>query len=198
MSKTKAKIRAAATALFNAEGYAAVNTHHIAKRAGISPGNLYYHYPNKGEILRDLFDEIAVYSAAAWRDRGPANPAVDFARFLEFFFGSVEEHRFFFRDFPELIRRDPELGRRWRGRHARLTEVMRDAVRRWTKAGILEPMEDVDAFIDTSWILCHFAASYLEAKGSKEDGMRLLLAFLSPYHTETGKASLRSYAKMGA
>ncbi|MCF6310208.1 MAG: TetR/AcrR family transcriptional regulator [Sulfurimonas sp.] len=36
-----------------------VTTNHIAKAAGISSGNLYCHYKNKEQIIREIYQEIS-------------------------------------------------------------------------------------------------------------------------------------------
>jgi AcrR family transcriptional regulator len=55
---TKSRILDAALALFNERGTSNVTTNHIAEALGMSPGNLYYHYRNKAEIVRGLFARI--------------------------------------------------------------------------------------------------------------------------------------------
>ncbi len=46
-SKTKEKIKQVSIKLFNENETLSITTNHIAKEAGISPGNLYYHYKIK-------------------------------------------------------------------------------------------------------------------------------------------------------
>jgi len=57
-SKTKTKILKTALALFNNEGESAVSSVDIASVIGISPGNLYYHYKGKDEIIVELFADF--------------------------------------------------------------------------------------------------------------------------------------------
>ena len=55
---TRKRILETALRLFNEFGTAAVSTNRIAAEAGISPGNLYYHYRNKEEIIRGLVEDL--------------------------------------------------------------------------------------------------------------------------------------------
>jgi len=57
-SKTKDKILRTALGLFNNEGESAVSSVDIASVIGISPGNLYYHYKGKDEIIVELFADF--------------------------------------------------------------------------------------------------------------------------------------------
>ena len=56
--KTKEKILLTALEMFNETNTQAVTTNHIAKKMGISPGNLHYHYKNREEIIRLLYIEM--------------------------------------------------------------------------------------------------------------------------------------------
>ena len=56
MTSTKERILATSLELFNRLGERNVSTNHIAEALGISPGNLYYHYRNKGDIVFALFE----------------------------------------------------------------------------------------------------------------------------------------------
>ena len=57
--KTKDKIIATAINLFNLHGTKAISTNHIAKEMGISPGNLYYHFRSKNDIIRSISDNFS-------------------------------------------------------------------------------------------------------------------------------------------
>lgn len=57
---TKTKIKQSAMKLFNAHDTLSITTNHIAKEAEISPGNLYYHYKNKEEIILSLYKDLSL------------------------------------------------------------------------------------------------------------------------------------------
>ncbi len=56
-NKTKGRILDKSIEMFNARQASNVSTVQISKDMGISPGNLYYYYSNKEEIIRKVWEE---------------------------------------------------------------------------------------------------------------------------------------------
>lgn len=200
--QTRAKIRKAALGLFNAHPSGEVTTHQIAEAAGISPGNLYYHYKNREAVIRDIFYEMDLYSKKSWIERGPENREESFVDFMRFFFGNLEKYRFFFRDFSTLLRNDPVLSKMWKQYNESLRETLARAAQLWIDKGYMKKFggrKDLEAFIDNSWILAHFSLGYLEASTSQSAkrahaaSLELFIRYLYPYHTEKGQQVLRLY-----
>ncbi len=106
---TREKILDTALRLFNREGTADVSTNHIAEACGISPGNLYYHFRNKQEIISELFQRLY----AIW-DKGlpmPQNrtPRLDDLRtVVEANYQVIWQYRFAYRELVALLRQDSE------------------------------------------------------------------------------------------
>ncbi|MEP2829723.1 TetR/AcrR family transcriptional regulator [Parvibaculum sp.] len=104
-----------ALTLMNEEGAEAANTTRIAAELGISPGNLYYHFRNREEIVRVLFETLqAEFRAVLVEDVGPPIRPARFAAFYLRSFDLAWRYRFFFGGLLGLLRRDEELARSYR------------------------------------------------------------------------------------
>src|SRR5579862_6685430 len=96
--KRRAEILRTALTLFNAQGTAAVSTNHIAKELGISVGNLYYHFADKEEIVRALYQQHADRFDEMWRvPASGTEPAEVLVGALRRTFAMNWEYRFFYR-----------------------------------------------------------------------------------------------------
>lgn len=191
--QTRTRIRQTALALFNDHGTVGVTTHDIARAAALSPGNLYYHYRNKEEIVREIFETMEIYSSEKWYELGPMNPRVGIMDFMRFFVGQVWNYRFFFREFSTLLQNDPTLASFWSVTYERLFQAMRAAATKWVERGILKPFADaaeMDAFIENCWLVVNFSSVHLEWRQGRRGGgasdsydkrLHLLLAYLHPY-----------------
>ncbi|MGE3760157.1 MAG: TetR/AcrR family transcriptional regulator, partial [Pseudobdellovibrionaceae bacterium] len=141
---TKEKIIKSALDLFNKKGTAAITTHDIAEAAEISPGNLYYHFKNKEEIIRNIFAEIEIFSEPHWATYGPRNPKVGIMDFMRFFVGNLKRYQFFFREFSRLLQNDPVLAKQWKTTYKSLSEIMRGAVHLWIENGVIKKFSSND------------------------------------------------------
>jgi len=111
--RTRERILETALALFNQDGEPHVTTADIADEMNISPGNLYYHFRNKEEIIALLFDGLDA-SLSPLLD-GPSSRDADVEDlwlFMHLLFERVFQYRFFFRDLDEITSRDRKLATR--------------------------------------------------------------------------------------
>ena len=107
--RTAERILATALDLFNRYGEPNVTTTLIASDMGISPGNLFYHFPAKELLVNALFDEYV-------HDMDQLLPAAADVRDMEhawFFMHSLFEliwrHRFIYRDLNDLLSKNRHL-----------------------------------------------------------------------------------------
>ena len=163
---TKDRIVDAAVTLFNESGISAVTTNHVAEYAGISPGNLYYHYANKEEIIRDAFERVNAEADAIWC--GPTTPGVDVGAFHRMLVGNLglfARYAFFARELPALLRADPLLRARYVEVAQQRTTELEALLSPFIAAGLLRDLddaEDLHALVETAWVLGLFCIPYSE------------------------------------
>jgi len=199
---TRERILEAALQLFNAQGSRAVTTNHIAAACGISPGNLYYHFRNKEEIIRSLFDEMDRVGAEEYlainAERGPDTAT------MEETFAMIQRYnwryRFFKRELTALVQSDPELAERFASVHRANLAMVRGAIDRSVSAGVLVEMEETERALlaEELWLLTLFWLNYLELGGEPVDdvtlarGNAVLRNAILPRMTETARALMHS------
>jgi AcrR family transcriptional regulator len=95
--------------LFNRFGEPNVSTTLISAELQISPGNLYYHYPAKDELINTLFDryERALDELLQAAD-GVAN-VEDAWLFFHMLFELIWQYRFLYRDLNDLLSKNRRL-----------------------------------------------------------------------------------------
>lgn len=92
--------------LFNAIGEPNVTTSAISDEMGISPGNLYYHFRNKEEIVNALFEQYEREIDALLEAAPTGRIAFDDAWiFLHLMFELIWKFRFVYRDINDLLSR---------------------------------------------------------------------------------------------
>lgn len=108
--RTRERILAVSLRMFNELGEPNATTSAIADEMGISPGNLYYHFRNKEDIVNALFEDFEreidrVLDAAASQ-----KPSLEDAWFLlHLLFETIWKHRFLYRDLNDLLSRNQRL-----------------------------------------------------------------------------------------
>ena len=109
--KTRDKIIQASIALFNEQGERNVTTNHIAAHLGISPGNLYYHFRNKEDIILSIYEE---YARNLVLDTFPqvspdVKPLDAIILYMDAVFQAMMKFRFFYSNLPVLLAKNPSL-----------------------------------------------------------------------------------------
>ena len=208
--RTAQRIQEAALALFNRYGEPNVSTTQIAGELGISPGNLYYHYPAKDGLVNALFDHYA----QSLDELLPAAAGVRDVEDAWFFVHSLCElvwhHRFLYRDLTLLLSRNRHLEagmpRALRAQGAALHTLLQGLRRQ----GALQADPDDDAALATRQVLLlSYWLSYeyaldprhaLEPEGLQAAVLRsaghalgLLLPYLVPAQQAHLRQLLRAY-----
>ncbi|SEM81855.1 transcriptional regulator, TetR family [Pseudomonas sp. ok272] len=113
--KTSERIVQNSLELFNQQGERSISTNHIAAHMEISPGNLYYHFPNKQAIIAVLFSEYETLVESFLRPpQGRAATVEDKRFYLQELLTAMWGYRFLHRDLEHLLDNDPELAARYR------------------------------------------------------------------------------------
>jgi AcrR family transcriptional regulator len=194
---TRTRILDAAEELFNERGTAAVSTNHIAAAAGLSPGNLYYHFADKKEIIRGLHARYA----AAYENRWYPDPdgrasLATLRRNAAQVAALAWRYRFLEREILALLRADPLLRADYRDVYQRRLQQWQAFAERLVAQGLVRrprPPGTLRHLGIAVWLIAQSWLPFLEVVGDPRDpdqvaqGMDLILATLDPHLTARGR-----------
>jgi len=171
--KTRERIVQTSLELFNQLGERSVSTNHIAAHMEISPGNLYYHFPNKQAIIAELFSEYETLVNTFLRPpKGRLASVEDKRYYLLEILDGMWRYRFLHRDLEHLLDADPELAARYR-RFSQHCLIQAMAIYGgFVEAGILQMDKvQIESLTLNTWIVLTSWVRFLCT--TKEDSSRL-------------------------
>jgi AcrR family transcriptional regulator len=209
-ARTRERILRVSLELFNAQGESNVTTGHIADELNISPGNLYYHFRNKDEIIQYLFAEFEKeIDVAPGEIEDVASAMEDLWLYLHMMFERIWHYRFLYRNLDDLLARDAKL----RSHFNIILTHKRDAVRKMcdslVAAGAMHASEtELAALAENILVVATYWLNYENLKqrtGIKDDpakhltrGVVQVMALVSPYLDGDAKEHLDHLMKIYA
>lgn len=161
--RTRERILALSLRMFNEIGEPNVTTSAIADEMNISPGNLYYHFRNKEDIVNALFEDFEreidkVLGAAAGNERA----SVEDAWFLlHLLFETIWKHRFLYRDLNDLLSRNRRLESYFNHLLERKTEAARALCNALAARGeLVASAREIDALATNMVVVATYWLSY--------------------------------------
>ena len=107
--RTAERILEVTLALFNRFGEPNVSTTLISAELKISPGNLYYHYPAKDELINSLFDRYERALNELLNASDGVRDVEDAWFFMHTLFELIWQYRFLYRDLNDLLSKNRRL-----------------------------------------------------------------------------------------
>lgn len=107
--RTAERILEVTLELFNRFGEPNVSTTLISAELGISPGNLYYHYPAKEELINSLFNRFEAALNELLNASDGVRDVEDAWFFLHSLFELIWQYRFLYRDLNDLLSKNRRL-----------------------------------------------------------------------------------------
>ena len=201
--QTRQRILDSALTMFNALGEPNVTTNHIADELEISPGNLYYHFRNKDDIIEQLFARFEErMDAALAAPQGRLPGLEDIWLQLHMVFECIWDYRFLHRDLVEILSRNRRLRLRFARILRRANEQAHTVMRGLVQAGIMRASKDELAATATNvLVIATFWLNYAAARGDKDehaairDGIVQVMMLLAPFLRDAERVHLNTLTR---
>ena len=196
--RTAERILEVTLELFNRFGEPNVSTTLISAELGISPGNLYYHYPAKDELINSLFDRYEKSLNELLQAAGSVRNVEDAWLFFHMLFELIWQYRFLYRDLNDLLSKNRRLETHFQtvlANKGRAVQAVLDGLGRGSAMQIdrreVEPVATAMVVVLTYWLSFEYVRDPRNALEPASAGPALLrgafhvLSLLAPY-LETG------------
>ncbi len=203
--QTRERILDTSLAMFNAQGEPNVTTNHIADELGISPGNLYYHFRNKDDIVEHLFARYETrIDDALLLPEGRAPDLEDIWLQLHLIFESLWQYRFLYRDLVDILARSRKLKLRFARIMGRAGASATSLLHGLVDAGVMRASAaEIAALAENVLLITTFWMSFSAVRGGAAHGdeadlnrgIHQVMMLISPFLRATERAHLNGLAQ---
>ncbi len=194
--------------LFNRFGEPNVSTTLISAELNISPGNLYYHYPAKDELINALFDRYERALSELLNASDSVRNVEDAWFFMHTLFELIWQYRFLYRDLNDLLSKNRRLETHFQWVLKNKTRAVRSLLDGLSRGGALRiDAREVDATATSMVVVLTYWLSYeyvrdprhaLEPENAQSAllrGAHHVLDLLAPYLEPAQRAHLLQLAQ---
>ncbi|NMM11412.1 MAG: TetR/AcrR family transcriptional regulator [Polaromonas sp.] len=191
--------------LFNRFGEPNVSTTLISAELGISPGNLYYHYPAKEELINSLFDRYESALSELLNASDGVRNVEDAWFFMHTLCELIWQYRFLYRDLNDLLSKNRRLETHFQSILKNKTRAVKALLDGMSRAGAMNiDLREVDATATSMVVVLTFWLSFeyvrdprnaLEpgnAQAALLRGAHHVLNLLIPYLEDSQRAHLQA------
>lgn len=176
--RTAERILEAALDLFNRFGEPNVSTTLVASELSISPGNLYYHYPAKDELINRLCEAYELELDELLHASEGVRDVEDAWFFMHSLFELLWRHRFLYRDLNDLLSKNRQLEMRFQKVLQNKTDAVRTMLAGLGRAGHLDiDAREVGMLAQSMVVVLTYWLSYEYVRNPREA--------LEPAHAQT-------------
>jgi AcrR family transcriptional regulator len=203
--QTRERILTTSLALFNAQGEPNVTTNQIADELEISPGNLYYHFRNKEDIVEHVFARFeARMDQTLQIPEGRLPTLEDVWMQLHLVFQCMWDYRFLYRDLVDILSRNRKLKTHFARILNRAATSAGEVLRGLAQAGVLRATSDeIRATAENILLVATFWLNFSIVRNARpqteeEDptrGIYQVMLLIAPFLRDTERAHLNTLAQ---
>jgi AcrR family transcriptional regulator len=205
--QTRERILTTSLALFNAQGEPNVTTNQIADELEISPGNLYYHFRNKEDIVEHVFARFeARMNQTLQVPEGRLPNLEDVWMQLHLVFQCMWDYRFLYRDLVDILSRNRKLKTHFARILNRAATSAGEVLRGLAEAGVLRATRDeIRATAENVLLVATFWLNFSIVRNARpqteqeqEDptrGIYQVMLLIAPFLRDAERAHLNTLAQ---
>ena len=200
---TRDRILDTSLLMFNARGEPNVTTNHIADELEISPGNLYYHFRNKDDIVAHLFSRYEVRIDQALVVPDDRLPGLeDLWLQLHAVYECIWDYRFLFRDLVDILARNRKLRLHFSRILKRAADNASEVMRAMVRAEVIRASPDeIRATADNVLVITTFWLNFSAVRGERDEqeairvGIHQVMMLLAPFLRDAERLHLNQLAE---
>jgi AcrR family transcriptional regulator len=203
--QTRERILETSLAMFNAQGEPNVTTNHIADELEISPGNLYYHFRNKEDIVEQVFARYeARMDQTLLVPEGRLPNLEDVWMQLHLVFECMWDYRFLYRDLVDIVSRNRKLKAHFARILNRAATSAGEVLLGLAAAGIMRATPDeIRATAENVLLVATFWMNFNIVRNSRSDsdqddlthGIYQVMLLIAPFLRDAERAHLNTLAQ---